>query len=179
MSIFLFSENTFADQLPDEKTILLTRKHWFTLFVPLLIVFVLGFLPFVIYSLVEVSLMDMVQWYAFVPSAYWFLMSIYFLALWHLAFYNIMIYSLNTIVVTNKRIIENKQQGFFRHTVNELELDRIQDISTKVFGPIAEFLNFGNIEIQTAGAKGKFHLTRLPDPKKIRKAIKRNVSKKT
>ncbi len=82
-----------------------------------------------------------------------------------------MIYFLNTVIVTNKRVIQNKQEGFFHHTSNELELNKIQDISVKILGPLATFLDFGDVEIQSAGAKPKFYLDRLPHPKKIKEVI--------
>lgn len=166
MSIFTFSKNSFEGQLPGEKTILLIRKHWLNLAVPLLLALILAFLPFIIYLLI-----NSLKWYGFISSFYWFLVTVYFLVLWNLAFYNIMIYFLNTIIVTNKRLVENRQEGFFRHTINELELTRIQDISVKVFGPLAEFLDFGNIEIQTAGTEAKFAFSQLPHPRTIKNTI--------
>ena len=58
-----------------------------------------------------------------------------------------MLYFLNTVIVTNQRIIENKQEGFFEYRTNEMELTKIQDISIKISGSLATFLDFGDIEI--------------------------------
>ena len=166
MSIFTISSNSFKGQRPGETTVLVTRKHWFALFIPMLFIFLLALLPFIIYSFVSSA-----QWYSAVASLYWFLGALYFLILWNLAFYNIIIYFLNTVIVTNQRIIQNEQKGFFLHNVDELGLDNIEDISIKIFGPLATFLNFGDIEIQTAGAQNKFYLPQLPNPKKIKQII--------
>lgn len=168
MSIFTFSKNSFEGQLPDEKIVFLTRKHWFTIFVPLFFAFILVFLPFAFYFSINSS-----ELYNSASSIYWFFVSVYFLVLWNLVFYSIMIYLLNTLIITDKRIIENKQQGLFKHTVNELEIEKIQDISVKVFGPVAEFLGFGNIEVQSAGAKAKFYFNRMPRPEEIKKIIRK------
>lgn len=84
-----------------------------------------------------------------------------------------MIYTLNTVAVTNRRIIENQQAGFFRHTVDELEIHKIQDITIKVYGIIPAMLKFGDLEIQTAGAMNKFVFTQLPHPKRIKDTIRR------
>ena len=84
-----------------------------------------------------------------------------------------MLYALNTVIITNKRIVENQQTGFFRHRVDELELHRIQDISIKVYGIIPELIGFGDLKIQTAGAGNEFIFTQLPNPKKIKSAIRR------
>ena len=173
MSIFTQSKNSFENQLPNEKTILLTRKHWFALFAPLFIISVLALLPFIIYFFINSFF-----WYKNITSLYWFLTSVYFLILWNLLFYNIMLYVLNTVAITNKRVIENQQKGFFKHRVDELKLDRIQDISVKVYGIIPEFLKFGDVEIQTAGGEDKFCFHQLPNPKEIKNAGRR-ISKST
>lgn len=163
MSIFTKSKKTFENQLPDEKTIILTRKHKLVLFVPFLIIFILSFIPFIVRPYIPESL----------SSIYWFLTLIYFLILWHLLFYNIMIYTLNTVTITNKRIIENQQTGFFRHKVDELEIHKIQDITIKIYGILPEMLKYGDLEIQTAGTMNKFVFTQLPHPKRIKNAIRR------
>lgn len=86
-------------------------------------------------------------------------------------------YYLDIIIITNKRVIENEQNGLFKYTASEVELSKIQDISVKVFGPLAEFLDFGDMEIQSAGTQTKFYFHTLPHPYKIRKII--NDLKKT
>ena len=166
MSIFESSANTFRGQDPEEKTILVTRKHRIILFSKMSFVGFSALLPFIIYSLISP-----LSWYPIISPLYWFLVSVWFLVLWNLAFYSIMLYFLNTVIVTNKRVIENKQEGFFRHTANELNLTKIQDISVKISGPLATFLDFGDIEIQSAGAKAKFYFDALPRPQEIKKII--------
>lgn len=166
MSIFIKTKNSFENQLPEEKTILLTRKHWFVLFCPLVVILILALVPFIIYYFI-----NSFSWYNNISSVYWFLVITFLLILWHLAFYNLMLYALNTLIITNKRIIENKQLGFFKHAVNELELDKVQDVSIKIFGILPEFLRFGNVEIQSAGAIPKFSFNQFPHPEKIKKII--------
>ncbi|MFQ6084461.1 MAG: PH domain-containing protein [Candidatus Aminicenantia bacterium] len=166
MSIFAPSSNSFRKQYPEEKTLLVTRRHWIILFAPMLFILFLALLSFVIHSFIESA-----SWYDVISSLYWFLVAVWFLILWNLAFYSIMIYILNTVIVTDKRVVENKQEGFFKYTLNELELDKIQDISVKIYGPLAAFLDFGDIGIQTAGAQPKFYFTQLPHPEKIKETI--------
>jgi len=86
-----------------------------------------------------------------------------------------MIYSLNTLVITNKRVVENKQMGFFKNIVNEIKLDKVQDVSVKIYGPLASFLNYGNVEVQSAGAVNKFFFKQFPNPKDIKKIISDSV----
>jgi hypothetical protein len=166
MSIFEPSNNSFRKQNPEEKTILVTRKHRIILFSKISFLGFCVLLPFIIYSLI-----NSFSWYSSASSVYWFLVSIWFLLLWNLAFYSIMLYFLNTVIITNQRVIENKQNGFFDYRANEMELSKIQDISIKISGSLATFLDFGDIEIQSAGAKAKFYFDTVPHPEKIREMI--------
>ena len=166
MSIFKPSNNSFRKQNPEEKTILVTRKHRIILFSKMSFLGFCVLLPSIIYSLI-----NSFSWYSSISSVYWFFVSIWFLLLWNLAFYSIMLYFLNTVIVTNQRVIENKQNGFFNYRANEMELSKIQDISIKISGSLATFFDFGDIEIQSAGAKAKFYFDTVPHPEKIREMI--------
>jgi len=167
MSIFNFSNNSFDGQIQGEKTILVTRKHWVFLFGPIVLVILSVLIIFISYLLI-----NNFEWYEKISRLYWFLSTLSLLILWNLAFLHIMIYSLNTLIITNKRLIENKQEGLFRHSTTELELDKIQDISTEIFGPAAQFLGYGNIEVQSAGAEiDNLLFSGIPDPQKIKETI--------
>lgn len=166
MSIFTYSKNSFEGQLPEEKTILVIRKHWIILFASLLIINFLAILPFIIYFFIRLK-----TWYSIFSSLYWFLVTVYFLILWDFLFYQILIYILTTVVITNKRVIMIRQLGLFKYARNETELNKIQDITIKIFGILPTLLNFGDLEIQTAAAEIKFYFDNLPNPQKIKTAI--------
>jgi len=171
MSIFTSSGNTFPNQRPDEQTILITRKHWIRLFVPMFFIVLFALVPFVVYFFIKGA-----DWYPGFAALYRFSSTVYFLILWNAAFYNIMIYTLNTIAVTTRRIVENEQRGFFRHNTDEIALKNIEDSSVRIFGLLATFLHYGNIEIQSAGATNIFHFKYLPHPQRIKKIIAEYVN---
>lgn len=87
-----------------------------------------------------------------------------------------MIYSLNTVIVTNKRVLDNQQKGFFNYVLNEVERSKIQDISVKIKGVFASILNYGDIEIQSAGTQNKFYFHTLPHPQKIKEIITTEIN---
>ncbi len=165
-SIFFSSTYSFKGELPGEKTILVVRKHWFVLFFPFWSALFLAFLPFLIYFFIKGF-----SWYGVFSSLYWFLVIVYFLVLWILLFYQIIIYILTVLIVTNKRLIKIEQKGLFNYERNEMELNKIQDISFKIYGIFAAFLNFGDMEVQTAGTIVKFSFDHLPEPQKIKEII--------
>lgn len=166
MSIFNFSNNTFKGQIQGENTKLVTRKHWIFLFGPLFLVFVSIVIILTVYFLI-----NNLAWYNKISYLYWFLSTLSLLILWNLAFHHIMIYSLNTVIVTDKRIVENEQRGLFSHHTTEIELDKIQDISAEILGPAAQFLGYGNIEIQSAGSVNKLIFYGFPEPRKIKELV--------
>lgn len=165
-SILSSSNNSFKGQLPNEKIILITRKHWITLFGPFMFLVIFSLAPGLIYYLVNDS-----PWYPFLENFLWLINLIYYLILWNIFFFNLMIYSLNIIIVTDKRVIKNSQVGFFRYTSGEMEINKIQDITVKIKGFLAAIFDFGDLEIQTAGSQNKFYFSTLPHPNKIKKTI--------
>lgn len=50
-------------------------------------------------------------------------------------------------------------------------MDKIQDITVKIEDPLATFLNFGKIEIQTAGTNVRLVFDYLPSPEEIKEEI--------
>ena len=90
----------------------------------------------------------------------------------------LMLYFLNAVIITDQRVIQNNQKGFFNYDMIEIKLEKIQDISVKIVGPIATFLDFGDLEIQTAGTQVKFHFNGLPQPQKIKDLIMDLAEKK-
>ncbi len=67
-------------------------------------------------------------------------------------------------VLTNYRIIDVEQQGFFSRSFAETTLNNIQDISHDVTGVMATLLDYGTIVVQTAGASPDISLNEIGHP---------------
>lgn len=76
-------------------------------------------------------------------------------------------------IVTNQRVIKIDQINLFSRLISEAEIDRIQEISTQISGPIHTMLNFGTIKIQTASNTGMMDLEDVPDPYNMQQEIVR------
>ncbi len=97
--------------------------------------------------------------------------SIYALSIW-LFFYTAFVnYFLDIWIVTNDRIIDIHQHGLFARTIAELDLFRVQDVTSETKGLFATVFDYGNVYIQTAGEKERFTFFNVPEPHKIREAI--------
>lgn len=90
---------------------------------------------------------------------------------WHLLFYQLTLYALDYWIVTNHRVLDSQQQGFFAHTVVEAPVERVEDVTTTLNGLIPTFFNFGDVAVETAGAHEKITFKQVPDPELVRATI--------
>lgn len=97
--------------------------------------------------------------------------SIYYLAIWLFLFSELVDYILSVWIVTNDRIVSIEQHGLFGRTVAELDLYKVQDVTSEVHGTVATLLNYGDVFIQTAGEKERFVFEKVPNPHHIRQGI--------
>jgi membrane protein YdbS with pleckstrin-like domain len=164
----IFSEtgNSFRGMHDDETVLFLVRRHWFTIVTKIFGIALAGLVPYIVSIFLAGIINDNGLW-----SLALFLTSIYYLVLWYGIFYALTMYSLNTWVVTNHRIIDSRQYGFFNREVSEVSLSKIQDVSTDIVGPIPTFLQYGDLEVQSAGAETKFKFEAIPNPEKIKEEL--------
>jgi len=78
---------------------------------------------------------------------------------------------LDILFITNDRMVDMNQSNLFARTVSEVDLHRIQDITSEVKGIIHQLFNFGTIIIQTAGTEPKFVFHNVPDPHGLRQKL--------
>lgn len=79
----------------------------------------------------------------------------------------IFIYRQNYMILTNMHLIQVEQLGLFNRNVSQLSLAKVQDVSAKRTGVLATILNFGNVEVQSAGEQEKFVFVNARDPQQI------------
>jgi len=83
------------------------------------------------------------------------------------------IWNNGVFIVTSQRVIKVDQRGLFSRLISEAEIDRIQEISSDIAGPIQTMLNFGTVKIQTASTTGQVDLRNVPHPYDIQQEIVR------
>lgn len=97
--------------------------------------------------------------------------SIYTLSVWLFFFTGFVNYYLDMWIITNDRLIDIRQEGLFARTVAELDLFRVQDVTSECKGFFATAFDYGNVYVQTAGSKERFVFRNIPQPHLIREAI--------
>jgi len=155
---------------PNEKVQLFLRRHWMA---PLEIIVYTFFL------------------YAVPAAGIWYFQEVFFtwlakpyfghliilaacayaLLVWLFAFLEFTDYYLDIWIVTNERIINIEQKGLFTRVASELHLSSIEDATSEVKGMIHTFLDYGNVQIQTAGEKTRFTFKNVPHPELVKQSV--------
>jgi uncharacterized membrane protein YdbT with pleckstrin-like domain len=77
------------------------------------------------------------------------------------------VYRRNFLVLTNQHLVRVEQRGLFAHSVSQLSLGRVQDVSGKVSGFLPTILGFGDIVVETAGAEDNFIFNTVGNPSEV------------
>lgn len=166
----MFNPNKLPNQLDNEKAILILRRHWFIFFKSILLFVFLAFMPVIFFITVDNFIINILDRYFLFPFLL-LLFSAYYLGIWLFLFANFVDYYLDAWIVTNIRILNIEQKGLFSRVISEQKIEKIQDITSEVHGIIPTFLDYGDVHIQTAGAKERFRFKKIHRPADTRKKI--------
>lgn len=161
--------NLFPGQQADEQIHLVVREHWFVFLVKILIWIVFIAILFAFDSFAASYAPKLLEepyvFYVDVIKNIFLAYVLYgLLLLW-------VLYRLSYQVVTNERIVDVLQSSVFHHSVSELHLHNIEDVTAEIKGFFGTMIGYGNVHIQTAGAKERFVFNNVPDPDKVAKLI--------
>jgi len=165
----MFEEIRFPGQHEEEQVILFLRRHWFIFLTRIL------FILFSIVVLVTIYIFFNTVNSNFKESDFYNLLlfgeSLAVLFLWNFFFILWLDYYLDAWIVTNERIINIEQRGFFMRNISELKLTKIQDVTSEIIGIFPTLLDYGNIYVQTAGEKERFTFYQIPHPNQVKNII--------
>ncbi len=162
-------EHLFPSQQPNEKIVIVVREHWFLLVTKIFAVLLLSTLPWVARALLDST--DILSRSHTAAGIFSTVTSVYYLGLLTSLFIIFVLYYLNIHIVSEERIVDIDQVGLLLHEVSELNIETIEDVSSKTSGLLGNILNYGTVYIQTAGATEKFEFNNVPDPEHIAKII--------
>ncbi|MFA6512469.1 MAG: PH domain-containing protein [Patescibacteria group bacterium] len=143
-----------------EEVIAIVRPFWLTMGFPL---FLAGLL-IVIDVFLFAWLVQFGGW-----GLFGFFLVLLLGALW--AIRSWIVWSLNAFILTNERLVDVDQKGFFHRTVSEATLSKIQDVSFSVGGPWQTMFQYGNVIVQTAGAKNNLELEGVHHPEQVQELV--------
>lgn len=165
----MYEEFHFPGQHENENIILFLRRHWFVFLMRILLVVA------AVISLIFVYFLFSAINNNFAESEYRNLLlfgeSLATLFVWNFFFILWLDYYLDAWIVTNERIINIEQRGFFNRDISELKLTKIQDVTSEIIGIVPTLLDYGNIYVQTAGEKERFTFNQIPNPNYVKNVI--------
>jgi energy-coupling factor transporter transmembrane protein EcfT len=139
-----------------EKILRIVRRHFLILIPSIVAIIFAAIFPFLIYIFLtsaflslDLSVVLLIDNFA----AHWgsFGYSVWLLLLWIFFFVEWTDYYLDMIVITDRRVIEVRQKGFFNREVTSFLHSQIQDITVDTEGVLRTLFKFGELHIQTAG----------------------------
>lgn len=159
----------FPGQQSGESIYLVVRQHWVILAKRLVIwgilvaalMIVRHYLPLLGPVILEGAVAPLIN----------MLIQVYILFLITSLFIIWVLYYLNMYIVTNERIVDVDQKGLFSHHVSELNMEKIEDVTSEVNGILGHIFDYGTVYIQTAGTRERFDFENVPNPGQITKLI--------
>jgi uncharacterized membrane protein YdbT with pleckstrin-like domain len=158
------------------------RKHWFVLLREVLFLLLTYILPFVAY-LILVTLPSFAPTltlpsFSLPGDLLFFLFTAWTFLAWVRLFSIWTDYYLDSWTLTNKRIIDIEQRGYFSRSVGSFRVEKIQDVTIIMDGVIENLLNFGTIRVQTAGGDiDTFTMKEIANPKEVKDSINAEVDR--
>lgn len=153
----------------DERIITEVRAHKFFIIIDAIYAFITMIGPlFIVMFMVLVPALDGITRFLF---SLWPLYPLYVLLIWSQFMITLTFYCMRYLIITNQRIIEVEQKGFFNREVSAFRLENIQDITVDIRGIISSLLDFGDVHIQTASKDRDFKIERAPHPEELKLLI--------
>lgn len=74
-------------------------------------------------------------------------------------------------VITDRRLVDIDQEGFFHQRFSEAGLEKIEDVTYEVRGVLQTLFNFGNVVVYTSGSEQGFTFEHVANPQAVRERL--------
>ncbi|MBI2436461.1 MAG: PH domain-containing protein [Candidatus Magasanikbacteria bacterium] len=153
-----------------EHIVFVLRRHWIT-FIPIAFLFIiLSLAPVIVYVLIGNLFPDILFSSTIQPLAILF-GSAFYLSLYLFFYGHFIDFYLDLWVVTNDIIVDIEQHNLFHRIITELDLFRIQDVTTHVKGVFPTLFGYGNVDIKTASNNSHIVFYNVKHPNHIREQL--------
>jgi membrane protein YdbS with pleckstrin-like domain len=156
---------SFVSQDPQEKVVLLLRRHPITNTRWLAISFAMLIFP------VFVSALSIVEYvplrFRFILAIFWFLITFAFM------FEEFLRWFFHVNIITDERIIEVDFHNLIYREITDANIADIQDVTVELGGALRTFFNIGNLLIQTAAEVPKIDFEDVPRPDRVAKILRK------
>lgn len=155
---------SFEGQDAEEKILLLLRAHPITNLTWISLAILLFFAPAFILRLMPILGFDL----TYMPDTYLivFLIINYLLVL-VVTFEGFLYWYFNATLITNHKVVDIDFEPVLYKGVDLAPLTKIEEVDSTTSGIIGTAFNFGDVAVQTAGAKVAIELKNIPKPAKV------------
>jgi uncharacterized membrane protein YdbT with pleckstrin-like domain len=152
---------------PDEQVIMRIQRYWVSL-LPQMIVFTIWFVApfFFMYPLFRQGQWGVWIFLVLVLSAAFFGLRFWFS--WYKTIF----------VVTNKRLIDIDQKGWFSHMSSSIMFSKIDDVSFSKKGVIRTVFGYGTVKIVTTGTSDDVIVEQVKNPARLNNLINEMLGKR-
>lgn len=161
----------------DEKIVAIIRRYLISFFKDFMIAILFIDLPLIsLYFILKIENNEVFFNFSMVS----FVFCLIFGIIWMIR--TIFIWKKDCLVVTNQRIFDITQKGFFDRTVSEIDIRDIESMNISKIGLLKTILNFGNLEVKTSNAGNVLLIEDIKDPFDIQQLIndrKQKLTKET
>ena len=168
----------FPGRQPDEKVVMVIRKHPIVYIRSLLVFMVAVALPLGIFLIIWGSSFSLSAGGTLGVVGYLgaCLYLLYGLALLVISFLND---EFDLFILTNHRLLDITQVSLLKRTVATTPLNQIQDTTSDIHGVFGTLLNYGTVDVQTAaGLASNFTIDNIPDPAIVARTILNEAEKR-
>ncbi len=149
----------FSSADPQEKIVLLLRKHPITNIPWIFISFVLMILPSVFEFLPFFD--KLTEGFQLVLTLIWYLVTFAYIL------ENFLEWFFNINLITTERVVDLDFVNLLYREVTEAELEKIQEPTFDIGGALESFFNYGDVSIQTAAEVSRIEFESVPNPDKV------------
>ena len=161
----------FPGKQPEEKIIMVIRKHPIVYIRSVLVFMVAVALPLIIFLIIwsssfPLSVGGTMSVVGYLGACLYLL---YGLALLVISFLND---QFDLFILTDHRLLDITQVTLLKRTVATTPLNQIQDTTSDIHGILGTLLNYGTVDVQTAaGFASNFTIDNVPDPAMVARTI--------
>lgn len=160
-------EKHFPGQKDDEIIKCIVRKHW--------VIFIFLFIKAAMLVVVPAAIMAFLIFDRIIPESYQLISTAFFLL--YLLFAYTVVYigwqneELDTVIITNERIVNIDQVSFLHRTISETSLAHLSDVRGQQKGIFGDLLNYGMVELFSGNHKSLSKIQYVGVPFKIAEEI--------
>lgn len=155
------TEYNFRGRRQNERVLLVARYHKWLL------------MPIVYWWLVTIAVLVVLLYYLGASPVSSVIAALIILVAIIYSFYQWFLWNGGNYIITNQRVIRTEQVNLFKRQIAEAEINRIQEISTEISGPIRTMLGFGTVKIRTSTGSSSVDIEDVANPYDIQQEIAR------